>query len=587
LRDSTQHAPRTAARAIAGALACAIVGAASAAPHSLVAPPTDSWPTNGGNWYNQRYSPLKSIDRDNVAKLKGVWHAHLDGSGVGARYSNAAQPLVVAGVVYVSTGANDVFAIDVDSGKTLWSYKANLPEVGTVCCSWTNRGVGFGDGKVFAGQLDGKLVALDAKTGAVVWSIQAERWEEGFTITSAPLYYDGLLISGFTGAERGVRGRVKAFDAKTGKLRWTFYPVPAPGERGSETWPKNELWKDGGGTVWQTPAIDPELGLIFFTTSSPGPDFNGAVRAGDNLYTSSIVALDAKTGAYRWHFQQVHHDLWDYDSGNPVVLFDLAIDGKPRKGIAEASKTGWIYILDRTTGKPLIGIDEQPVAQEPRQLTSPTQPIPRGDSFVPQSIDIAPEGFSLVNAGRVFTPYWTDYVLAKPGITGGANWPPSSYDPETGYMYVCATDRAGVFRAWKITDDRPAEGAEYIGGNFGAHTIPALGTFTAMDLHTNKIAWQQQWSEPCYSGSAVTAGGLVFVGRNDGRLTALDSSNGKKLWEFQTGAGMNSTASVFEHKGKQYVVAYSGGSVFARSAKGDSVWLFALDGTLEPAAPGH
>jgi outer membrane protein assembly factor BamB len=187
----------------------------------------------------------------------------------------------------------------------------------------------------------------------------------------------------------------------------------------------------------------------------------------------------------------------------------------------------------------------------------------------------------------VFTPYWTDYVVAKPGITGGANWPPSSYDAVSGHLYVCASDRASVFRAWDITADRPPEGTEYIGGNFGAHAIPGLGTFTALDLHTNKIAWQQQWPEPCYSGSVVTGGGLVFVGRNDGRLTALDSSSGKKLWEFQTGAGMNSTASVFEHKGKQYVVAYSGGSVFARSAKGDSVWLFALDGTLDPVPPGH
>ena len=575
--------------ALAGALTCALAVAAARAappPRSLVAPPTTSWPTNGGNWFNQRYSPLTAINRDNVAKLKGVWRARLDGSGVGAKFSNAAQPLFVDGVVYVSTGANDVFAIDVDSGKALWSYQATLVDVTTVCCSWTSRGVAFGDGKIFEGQLDGKIVALDAKTGALVWSIQAERWQEGFTITSAPLYYDGLLISGFTGAERGVRGRVKAFDAKTGKLVWTFYVVPSPGERGSETWPKNDIWQDGGGTVWQTPAVDPELGLVFFSTSNPGPDFNGAVRAGDNLFTSSIMALDAKTGAYRWHFQQVHHDLWDYDSGNPVVLFDLAIDGKTRKGIAEASKSGWIYILDRTNGKPLIGIDEKPVAQEPRQLTSPTQPIPRGDAFVPQSMEIAPEGFALVNGGRVFTPYWTDYVIAKPGIGGGANWPPSSYDPASGYFFVCAADRAAVFRAWEITTDRPAEGAEYIGGNFGAHTIPGLGTFTALDLHTNKIAWQQQWPEPCYSGSVVTAGGLVFVGRNDGRLTALDSRDGKKLWEFQTGAGMNATASVFEHKGKQYVVAYSGGSVFARSAKGDSVWLFGLDGALDPVQPG-
>jgi alcohol dehydrogenase (cytochrome c) len=554
---------------------------------SLVAPPTSGWPTNGGNWYNQRYSPLTAIDRDNVARLKGVWRARLDGSGVGARYSNAAQPIVADGIVYVATGANDVFAISVETGATLWSYRANLEDISTVCCSWTTRGVAIGAGLVFQGQLDGKIVALDRKTGAVVWSIQAERWQEGLTITSAPLYFDGLLISGFTGAERGVRGRIKAYDARDGRLVWTFYTVPAPGERGHETWPQdNDVWRDGGATVWQTPALDPELGLLYFSTANPGPDFNGSIRKGDNLFTSSIMALDVRTGAYRWHYQQVHHDLWDYDSGNPVVLFDLDYGGVARKGIAEASKTGWTYILDRVTGRPLIGIDEKPVAQEPRQATSPTQPIPRGDAFVPQSIDVAPEGTKLVNGGRIFTPYWTDYVATKPGITGGANWPPSSYDPQTGLFYVCAGDRASLFRAWDIDAAQPPEGAEYIGGNFGSHPIPALGVFAALDLHTNGLVWQQQWSEPCYSGSVVTRGGLVFVGRNDGRLTALDSSNGKKLWEFQTGAGMNAPASVFEHGGKQYVVAYSGGSVFARSAKGDSVWLFALDGTLDPVPPG-
>jgi len=553
-----------------------------------VAPPKDGWPTNGGNWFNQRYSPLASIDRNNVAQLKGVWRARLDGSGVGAQYSGEGQPIVADGVVYVSTAANDVFAIDVDTGTTLWSYKANLdPTINTVCCSWANRGVAIGDGKVFQGQIDGKIVALDRKTGAVVWSTQADRWQEGYTIISAPLYYDGTLISGFTGAERGARGRVKAFDAKTGALRWTFYTVPGRGERGNDTWPQdNEVWQDGGATVWQTPAVDPNLGLLYFSTANPGPDFNGGVRAGDNLFTSSIVALDVKTGAYRWHFQQVHHDLWDYDSGNPVILFDLPYNGVLRRAIAEASKTGWVYVLDRVNGQPLIGIDETPVPQEPRQKTSPTQPIPRGDSFVPQSIDVAPEGGTLVNGGKIFTPYWTDYVLAKPGITGGTNWPPSSYDPMTGYFYVCASDRASLFRAWEITAERPPEGSEYIGGNFGSHSIPGLGVFAALDMHTNKLVFQQQWSEPCYSGSVVTAGGLVFVGRSDGRLTALDSSNGKKLWEFQTGAGMNSTASVFEHKGKQYVVALSAGSVYARSAKGDSVWLFALDGTLGPVAPG-
>jgi alcohol dehydrogenase (cytochrome c) len=557
---------------------------------ALLAAPTTGWLTNGGTLHNQRYSPLAAIDRSNVANLKGVWRTHLNGSGLGTKYSGEAQPLVYDGVVYIVTGADDVFALSVDTGAILWSYSANLDDKNdVVCCGWTSRGVGLGDGKVFVGQLDGKLVALEQKTGKVAWEVQAERWQDGYTITSAPLYYDGLVITGFAGAEHAVRGRVKAYNARTGKPAWTFYTVPGPGEIGHDTWPQdNEIWMHGGGTVWQTPAVDPELGLLYFSTGNPGPDYNGSVRAGDNLFTASIVAIDAKTGKYRWHFQQVHHDLWDYDGPSPVVLFDLELDGKMRKGLAQASKTGWVYILDRTNGTPLVGIDEKPVPQEPRQATSPTQPYPRGDAFVPQSIGIAPEGFELVNDGKIFTPFWIDKpVVLKPAVSGGVNWPPSSYDPNSGYLYVCAQDRYGVFQAQEIDDSRPTAGDTYIAGIFGRTNMPSWGVFAALDMRTNKIVWRQHWAEPCYSGSATTAGGLTFVGRNDGRLTALDSSNGAKLWEFQTGAGMNAPVTIFEHGGKQYVLAYSAGNLFAGSVKGDSVWLFALDGTLGPTTlPG-
>ena len=560
-----------------------------AAPHPLVQPPIDAWATNGGDLYNRRYSPLTEINRDNVANLKGVWLTHLNGSGIGPQYSGEAQPIVADGVIYIVTGANDVFALSVDTGAILWSYAANLdPANNAVCCGWTSRGVGSGEGKIFVGQLDGKLVALDRATGAVVWSLQAERWQEGYTITGAPLYFDGLVYTGFAGGERGIRGRVKAYDADDGSLVWTFYTIPGPGEVGHDTWPQtNEIWMDGGAPVWQTPAVDPALGLLYFSTGNPGPDYNGSIRAGDNLFSASVVAVDAKTGEYRWHFQQVHHDLWDYDAPNPVILFDLEIDGRKRQGLAQASKTGWVYILDRTNGEPLVGIEERPVPQEPRQATAATQPYPVGDAFIPQSIPIAPEDRPLVNEGRIFTPFWTDApVFVKPGVGGGANWPPSSYDPNTGFMYVCATDRNWGYIALDVTDERPPEGAGYIAGGFGGVTLHSLGTFAALDMRTNELVWQQQWSEPCYSGSIATAGGLLFVGRNDGRLTALDSSDGAKLWEFQTGAGMNSTVSVFEHGGKQYVVAYAAGNLFAGSAKGDNVWLFALDGTLEQVAPG-
>jgi len=364
-------------------------------------------------------------------------------------------------------------------------------------------------------------------------------------------------------------------------LIWTFYTIPGPGEIGHDTWPQNsEAWLHGGASVWQTPAVDPELGLIYFTTGNPGPDFNGRIRAGDNLFATSMLAIEAATGKYRWHFQQIHHDLWDYDGPSPVVLFDVMLNGRLRKAAAEPNKAGWVYILDRTNGRPLIGIDETPVPQEPRQATSKTQPIPKGDAFVPQSVDIAPEDYTLVNQGRIFTPFWKEPLVAKPGARGGANWPPSSYDPATNILYVCATDAANVFRGGEDNQQITPEGQRYLGSAFGGAPLPAAGIFAALDMKTNRLVWQQRWRDSCYSGSVTTAGGLVFTGRNDGRLTALNSSTGKRLWEFQTGAGMNSPVSVFEYEGDEYVVAYSAGSLFAGTTHGDSVWLFSTKGTL-------
>ena len=258
--------------------------------------------------------------------MKGVWRTHLKGSGTAPKYSGFAAPIVYDGAAYVSTGANDVFALSLDTGAILWQYAASVdPDITSVCCGWNNKGVAVSEDKVFAGQLDGKLVALDRATGRVVWSIQAERWQESFSITAAPLYVDGKVIVGFAGGDRGTRGRIKAYDARDGRLLWTFYTIPGPGEPGHETWPKdNDAWKYGGAAIWQTPAVDPALGLLYFSTGNAGPDYNGAVRAGDNLYAASIVAIELETGKYRWHFQQVHHDIWDYDAVNPVVLFDVA-----------------------------------------------------------------------------------------------------------------------------------------------------------------------------------------------------------------------------------------------------------------------
>jgi alcohol dehydrogenase (cytochrome c) len=284
----------------------------------------------------------------------------------------------------------------------------------------------------------------------------------------------------------------------------------------------------------------------------------------------------------------VRHDIWDYDAVNPVVLMDVRMGGRARKAIVEVGKTGWAYILDRETGKPLIGIDERPVPQEPRQATAKTQPFPRGDAIVPQFIEMAPEGHTLVNDGRIFTPFaGKDAVLVAPGIWGGASWPPSSYDPAQQRLFVCASSVInGYTGGGERTFAAPVDGNSFLGGATTFTRVARTGIIAAVDVTTNRLAWRFQWPEQCYSGTTATAGGLLFVGRNDGRLTALDSENGRQLWEFQTGAGMHAPAATFEHKGKQYVLAYSAGAALLGSARGDSVWLFGLDGTMGPVTAG-
>jgi len=273
----------------------------------------------------------------------------------------------------------------------------------------------------------------------------------------------------------------------------------------------------------------------------------------------------------------VHHDIWDYDSPSPVVLFDVEKDGVMRKGLAEASKSGYLYILDRITGQPLVGIIETPVPQNERQKTSPTQPIPVGEDFIPHFIDIAPEGWTLVNEGRTFTPFDTDPVLYKP--LAGVNWPPKAYDRENGWIYICANDRIGGAMQ-EAENSEPTHDATWLGGGFRLPSMPSRGIFAAMDVTTNTIAWRQQWAGGCSSGSLVTAGGLVFHGRNDGRVTAMDKDNGEMLWEYQTDAGVNGSGATFMHEGTQYMAIISAGTIYSAGKHGDSVWLFSLEGEM-------
>ncbi|PYN38886.1 MAG: quinonprotein alcohol dehydrogenase [Candidatus Rokuibacteriota bacterium] len=549
----------------------------------LRSPIGKDWVTNGGNLTNQRYSTLKQIDASNVMQLKGAWMTRLKGSGFSAKHSLEASPLVKNGVMYVITGNNDVFALDAKTGAILWEYWSDIDKkISALCCGWVNRGLAMGEGLLFSGQLDATVVALDMKTGKVVWKTPIDKWENGYTITSAPLYYDGLVYTGISGGEYGVRGRLTALDAKTGAILWRWYTLPAPGEFGSDTWPPGtDHAMRGGATVWNTPALDPDLGLLYFVTGNCGPNHDGSMREGDNLFCASMVALKAKTGEYVWHFQQVHHDIWNYDASSPMVLFDTVINGQPRKGVAEAGHTGWVYILDRTNGKPLIGIEERPVPQEPRQKTAKTQPFPLGDATVPQCADLLP-GFE--NAGCIFAPFWETPVLIQPSGDGGTNWSPVPYSPDTGYFYVSGTVRTSAYvRSGK---------REFVQGKSygrGSQVTPVgssmSGTFTAIDSTTNKIVWQHKTPYRLGGGATVTAGGLVFRGEPDGNFLALDAKTGQELWRFQTGFGADAPPVVYEVDGEQYVAIATGGNRLQGSAYGDAVWAFSLKGQLSALWP--
>jgi quinohemoprotein ethanol dehydrogenase len=304
------------------------------------------------------------------------------------------------------------------------------------------------------------------------------------------------------------------------------------------------------------------------------------MREGDNLFCTSLVAIKAKTGEYVWHFQQVHHDIWDYDAASPVVLFDTVINGVPRKGIAEAGRTGWVYILDRTNGKPLIGIEERPVPQEPRQKTAKTQPHPIGDATVPQCVDEPMPGYDKV--GCIFETFWETPVLIQPSGVGGTNWSPMPYSPDTGYFYVPGTVRTSAFTRY---GDKYVRGLRYVGGTQAAPIgSPMIGTFTAINSQTNKIAWQHKtpYRIGGGGGSTVTAGGLVFRGEPDGNFLALDAKTGEELWRFQTGFGADAPPVVYEVDGEQYVTIATGGNQLQGSSYGDAIWTFSLKGQLGP-----
>jgi quinohemoprotein ethanol dehydrogenase len=605
---------------VAAVLATALVAIAAGVAHSAsssssapfvpapaftasdLAAPSNGWSTNGGSLTNQRYSPLTEINDTNVQNLKAIWETHVGGLGKAAKYSGEGQPIYWKGVLYVTTGNDDVSAISVKTGKIIWQHKSHISQkITTVCCGWLNRGVGMGNGLLYIGQLDGKVVALSQSTGEQVWTTQLVQWQKGATITGAPLYVDGKIYIGVVGADFGFRAFLQQIDAKTGKLGWRFYTIPGPNDPGGDTWPKgSKAYLRGGASVWSTPAVDPQLGLMYFSTGNAGNDWFGGDRAGMNLYASSIVALDLKTGKIKWHFQEVHHDIWDYDTPSPVVLFDAkTAAGKDVKGIGDPGKTGWLYLLDRTNGKPLYGITETKVPQDKAQKSWPTQPIPQTSAFIPHGAvpakDVArikkerPKTLlkvPVVVAKTVFTPVPLGKLLIYgPGPSGGNNWEPSSYNPKTHMFYVCARISYLGVKAANVPF-KTGQTFAGIGGIAGGFN-EGSGTLTAIDATTGKVVWQHTWSDPCYSGTSTSAGNLVFVGRNSGKYEAYNATTGKRAWSFQTDAGANDVGTIFEDNGHQKIALLSFGNSLQATPHGDGVWLFGLNGTKGPAkAPG-
>jgi alcohol dehydrogenase (cytochrome c) len=540
------------------------------------APPTADFPLAGGSYTNQRYSSLNQITTANIKQLGGAWTMRVQERGQGGTLDGT--PIVIDGVMYVTTGTRNVIAIDAATGTVKWRYSPS--EEGR---TGANKGVVVADGKVIFGRRDNTLVALDKETGRLVWQTRTTTQQAAYS-SAAPVYYDGLVFIGLAGGDNAVRGHIAAYDVKTGREVWKFNTIPGPNDRFSNTWEQDaHRW---GGGVWNHVALDPELGLIYVGVGNAGPDTDGRLRGGDNLFTASILALDLRTGAYKWHFQEVHHDVWDYDAASPPVLADISYRGRPRKVLMHPGKTGYLYILDRTNGKSLIGISERPVRQEPRLKTARTQPYPVGDRFVP----LCAEPLGDFEPNCLFGAFWEKPVLIFPGSSGGNAWAPMTFSPLTNLAYIPANVMSTLYSSKHDEFDETTRTFKKIGGGDGFVRPPGArrsGTLTAIDPTTNRIVWQQVTKYPMGTGSGLlsTAGGLLFHGESDGHLVAYDIRNGEELWKFQTGAGANGPVSTFAVAGEQYVSVLAGGNNVLLSPRGDFLWTFKLGGTLPEAPP--
>ncbi|GIH15976.1 outer membrane protein assembly factor BamB family protein [Rugosimonospora africana] len=555
--------------------------AASAHPGQPARPPLTfstpggkDFPKVGGNLGNQNYTALSGIDRANVRRLGGAWVNRIEG-GI-TTGTNQSTAVAVDGVLYIESALGNVFAVDGRTGVTKWQYTQTR---GTV----TRRGVGVGQGMVFTHGKGNWIIALDQETGAVVWERQILGY--GTMEKVAVTYHDGML---YVGTHDSDRAAALALDASNGDLVWHFWGAAGQGELGNDTW-EGDSWQTGGATPWQHPAIDPELGLVYWTFGNArgnNSSQDGSGRAGENLFSSSIVAMDLKTGEYRWHFQSVHHNIWDMDNVMPPVLADVKIHGRVRKILVYGSKSGMYFILDRTDGSAPLGIDEVPVPQDARQKTWPTQPFPRQGGWTENRVVNQPLGTEVPGdpnravpnyiQASLYTPHWDVPVLSTPGHGGGACWNHHSYSHSTGLVY---TGFGYVAAAHSLTESsnglRPP--GEY-----------QTGGIVAVDPSTNLVRWKKRMPYSLAHGNGVlsTASDILFIGQPDGNLLALDAHSGKSLWQWQTGAAISSSPLMYEVDGEQYLAVYAGGTdiPYGSSApRGDFLWAFKIGGNVRPA----
>jgi alcohol dehydrogenase (cytochrome c) len=490
-----------------------------------------NWLTYGGNYYDQRFSGLRQLTPQNVAGLKLAW-AYQPTRPAG---NVETSPVVVDGIMYVTEPPSTVTALDAHTGNKLWTWSPILKNVVAIGLFQTNRGVAVLDHRVYVATLDAHLVALDATSGAVIWSALVADNKMGYAITAAPLAIDGKILIGTGGSEAAVRGFLDCYDAKTGKRLWRIWTVPAPGEPGAETWGDSV---PAGGTTWNAGAYDPKLNLIYWGTGNPAPDWNGDGRPGDNLYTCALLAIDPDAGKVKWFFQFSPHETHDWDSSEPPVLFDDVVKGKPRKLLGFANRNGFYYVLDRETGEFISGT---PYVKETwaKGLDAKGRPIPLPNS------DPSPEG-----------------TLVYPSITGAINWTSNSYSPITKLFYVDAREMGSYFVKGTTAKWEMGKFPMGAGGERALSGDDAYGAIRALDSTTGKMKWEFRLHSPSWVGTLATAGGLVFSGSDEGNFFALDAVTGKPLWDINLGASLRSNPVTFATGSKQYVFVTAGTTYF-------------------------